>query len=159
MPVNWWNFCKVTWSHCIALTNKFAKTLLPLIHLMRMQLIKTSVTSRKQPKRPSHAVIETTIFHVGIQSVNPSTQYSPSLLRQISQIWLLQLYLPNLPGSKGIDGLNLFGASTFHTPVEKHGVFHSYFGNISSLLPVTASKAGYAIYRVSRKFPILNKII
>ena len=29
MPVKQWNFCKVKWSHYIALTNKFAKTLLP----------------------------------------------------------------------------------------------------------------------------------
>ena len=29
MPVKRWNFCKANWSHYIALTNKFAKTLLP----------------------------------------------------------------------------------------------------------------------------------
>ena len=29
MPVNRWNFRKANWSHYIALTNKFAKTLLP----------------------------------------------------------------------------------------------------------------------------------
>ena len=29
MPVKRWNFCKAKWSHYIALTNKFAKTLLP----------------------------------------------------------------------------------------------------------------------------------
>ena len=29
MPVKRWNFCKVKWSHYIALTNKFSKTLLP----------------------------------------------------------------------------------------------------------------------------------
>ena len=29
MPVKQWNFCKANWSHYIALTNKFAKTLLP----------------------------------------------------------------------------------------------------------------------------------
>ena len=29
MPVKRWNFCKTKWSHYIALTNKFAKTLLP----------------------------------------------------------------------------------------------------------------------------------
>ena len=29
MPVKRWNFRKAKWSHCIALTNKFAKTLLP----------------------------------------------------------------------------------------------------------------------------------
>ena len=30
MPVKRWNFRKAKWSHYIALTNKFAKTLLPL---------------------------------------------------------------------------------------------------------------------------------
>ena len=29
MPVKRWNFCKAKWSYYIALTNKFAKTLLP----------------------------------------------------------------------------------------------------------------------------------
>ena len=29
MPVKRWNFRKANWSHYIALTNKFAKTLLP----------------------------------------------------------------------------------------------------------------------------------
>ena len=29
MPIKWWNFHKAKWSHYIALTNKFAKTLLP----------------------------------------------------------------------------------------------------------------------------------
>ena len=29
MSVKQWNFCKAKWSHYIALTNKFAKTLLP----------------------------------------------------------------------------------------------------------------------------------
>ena len=29
MPVKRWNFRKAKWCHCVALTNKFAKTLLP----------------------------------------------------------------------------------------------------------------------------------
>ena len=29
MPVKRWNFCRANWSHYIALTNKFSKTLLP----------------------------------------------------------------------------------------------------------------------------------
>ena len=52
MPVKQWNFRKAKWSHHIALTNKFAKTLLPLIHLIWMRLTRTSVTPlREQPKR------------------------------------------------------------------------------------------------------------
>ena len=44
---------------------------------MWMRLTRTAVTPlRKQPKRLSHADIETTIFRVGIQSVNPSINFS-----------------------------------------------------------------------------------
>ena len=69
-----------------------------------MRLSRTFVALlRKQPKRLSHAVIVTTIFRVGIQSVNPSTQRSSNLLRERTQIWLLQLYLPNLTGSRGVN--------------------------------------------------------
>ena len=75
-----------------------------LIHLMWMWLIRTFMTSsRKQPKRPFHAVIKTIIFRVGMLSVNPSIQCSCSLLRETTQFLLLQLYLPNLTGSRGID--------------------------------------------------------
>ena len=55
---------------------------------------------------------------------NPSNELSCSLLRVTTQVWLLQLYLPNLTGSGEIDGpKQLIGASTFHTLVEKHGIF------------------------------------
>ena len=84
------------WSHYIALTNKFAKTLLPPDSL-DVELTTTSVTSsRKQPKRLSHAGIETTIFRVVMQSVNPSVKPFCSLLRETTQVWLLQLCLPSL---------------------------------------------------------------
>ena len=124
MPVKRWNFRKAKWSHYIVLTNKFAKTLLPLIHLMWMRLTRTSVTPlRKQPKRLSHAGIEITIFRVGMQSVNPSIKPFCSLLREMTQVWLLQLCLPSLTESEGIDGPKQFGALTSHTLVEKHEVF------------------------------------
>ena len=84
MPVKRWNFHKAKWSQYIALTNKFAKT---LFHLMWMQLTRTSVTpSRKQPKRLSHAGIETIIFRVGMQSVNLFIKLSCSLLRETTQV-------------------------------------------------------------------------
>ena len=95
-----------------------------LIHLMWMRLTRTSVTSlRKQPKRLSHAGIETTIFRVGMQSVNPSIKPFCSLLRETTQVWLLQLCLPSLTENGGIDGPKQFGALTSHTLVEKRGVF------------------------------------
>ena len=95
-----------------------------LIHLMWMRLTRTSVTPlRKQPKRLSHAGIEITIFRVGMQSVNPSIKPFCSLLRETTQVWLLQLCLPSLTENGGIDGPKQFGALTFHTLVEKRGVF------------------------------------
>ena len=82
---------------------------------MWMWLIRTFVTSsRKQPKRLSLAGIKTTIFRAGMRSVNPSKELSSSLLREMTQVWLLQLCLPSLTESGGIDGPRQFGASTFY---------------------------------------------
>ena len=95
-----------------------------LIHLMWMWLTRTSVTPlRKQPKRLSYAGIEITIFRFGMQSVNLSIKPSCSLLRETTQVWLLQLCLPSLTESGGINGPKQFGALTSHTLVVKHGVF------------------------------------
>ena len=57
-----------------------------------------------------------------MQSVNPSIKPFCSLLRETTQVWLLQLCLPSLTGSGGIDGPRQFGALTSHTLVEKTGV-------------------------------------
>ena len=81
------------------------------------------VLLRKQPKKLSHAGIEIIIFRVGMQSVNPSIKRFCSLLRETTQDWLLQLCLPSLTGSAGIDGPREFGALTSHTLGEKRGVF------------------------------------
>ena len=111
MPVKRWNFQKAKWSHYIALTNKFAKTLWPPDSLDVMRLTRTSVTPlRKQPKRLSHAGIEITIFRVGMQSVNPSIKPFCSLLRETTQVWLLQLCSPNVTESRRIDSPKQFGA-------------------------------------------------
>ena len=76
---------------------------------MWMRLTRTSVTPlRKQPKRLSHVGIEITIFRVGMQCVNPSIKPFCSLLRETTQVWLLQLCLPSLTQSRGIDGLRQF---------------------------------------------------
>ena len=89
---------------------------------MWMRLTRTSVTPlRKQPKRLFHAGIEITIFRVGMQSVNPSIKPFCSLLRETNQVWLLQLCLPSMTESRGIDGPKQFGALTSHTLVEKRG--------------------------------------
>ena len=123
MPVKRWNFRKAKWSHYIALTNKFAKTLLPPDSL-DVDATRTSVTSlRKQPKRLPHASIEITILSVGLQSVNPSIKPFCSLLRETTQVWLLQLCLPSLTKSGEIDGPRQFGALASHTLVKKRGVF------------------------------------
>ena len=124
MPIKRWNFRKAKWSHYIALTNKFAKTLLPPDSLDVDAAYQASVTPlRKQPKRLSHAAIKITIFRFRMQSVNPSIKPFCSLLRKTTQVWLLQLCFPSLTESGGIDGPKQFGALTSHTLVEKRGVF------------------------------------
>ena len=123
MPVKRWNFRKAKWSHYIALTNKFAKTLLPPDTLDVDAAYQDFCNTIKQPKRLSHAGIEITIFRVGMQSVNPSIKPFCSLLRETTQAWLLQLCLPSLTENGGIDGPRQFGALTSHTLVEKRGVF------------------------------------
>ena len=40
-----------------------------------------------------------------------------------TQVWLLQLCLPSLTESGGIDGPKQFGALTSHTLIEKHEIF------------------------------------
>ena len=124
MPVKQWNFRKAKWSHYIALTNKFAKTLLPPDSLDVDAAYQDFCNTIKKAARLSHAGIEITIFRVGMQkSVNPSIKPFCSLLRETTPAWLLQLCLPSLTGSGGIDGPRQFGALTSHTLVEKRGVF------------------------------------
>ena len=77
MAVKRWNFRKAKWSHYIALTNKFAKTLqLPdspdvdQVYQDFCNIISSAV------KDLSHVVVETTTNRAGIQSVRTSTEYS-----------------------------------------------------------------------------------
>ena len=124
MPVKQWNFRMAKWSHYIALTNKFAKTLLPPDTLdVDAAYQDFCNTIKKAAKKLSHAGIEINIFRVGMQSVNPSIKPFCSLLRETTQVWLLQLCLPSLTESGGIDDPKQFGALTSHTLVEKRGVF------------------------------------
>ena len=96
---------------------------------MWMRLARTSVTPlRKQPKRLSYAGIEITIFRVGMQSVNLFIKPFCSLLRETTQVWLLQLCLPSLTESRGIDGPKQFRALTSHTLVEKRRIVDNLTG-------------------------------
>ena len=124
MPVKRWNFRKAKWSHYIALTNKFAKTLLPPDSLNVDAAYQGFCNTIKKAakKRLSHAGIKITIFRVGMQSVNPSIKPFCRLLRETTQVWLLQLCLPSLTECGGIDGPKQFGALTSHTLVEKRGL-------------------------------------
>ena len=72
MPVKQWNFHKAKWNHCIALINKLAKTLFPPDSL--------AVGSACQDfcniiKKTAKKTIETIIFRVVIQSVNPFKEF------------------------------------------------------------------------------------
>ena len=81
MSVKRWNFRKAKWSHYIALTNKFAKTLLPPDSLdVDAAYQDFCNTIKKAAKKTIYACIEITIFHVGMQSVNPSIKPYCSLL-------------------------------------------------------------------------------
>ena len=67
VPVGRWNFRKAKWSHCIALTNKFAKTLLPPDSLdVDVAYQNFCNTIKKAAKKTIHAGIEVTIFRVGM---------------------------------------------------------------------------------------------
>ena len=67
------------WFYYFALKNKFAKILLPPDSLdMNAAYQVFCNIIKKVVKRLSHADIKTTIFHVGMQSVNPSNNVSQS---------------------------------------------------------------------------------
>ena len=86
MPDKRWNFLKANWSHHTALTNKFAKTLLPPDSLdVNAAYQDFCNTIKKAAKKTIHADIETTTFRVGMQSVNPFIKPSCSLLRETTQ--------------------------------------------------------------------------
>ena len=89
MPVKRWNFCQAKWIHNIALTNKFAKTLLLLDSLDVDVAYQDfcNIIKKKQAKRLSRAVIETTIFRVEMRSVNSSIQPFCSFLRETTRVW------------------------------------------------------------------------
>ena len=63
--------------------------------------------------------------------MNPSTKLFCSLLSETTQVWLLQLCLPSLTESEGIDGPRQFVALTSHTLVKKPWSFVNNFNGRS----------------------------
>ena len=120
MPVKQWNFRKAKWSHYIALTNKFAKTLLPPNSL--------DVDAAYQDfcntiKKAAKKTIPRGYRNNYIPCWDAKCESLCSLLKETTQVWLLQLCLPSLIGNGGIDGPRQFGALTSHALVENRGVF------------------------------------
>ena len=123
MPVKRWNFRKAKWSHYIALTNKFAKTLLPPDSLNVDAAYQDFCnTIKKAAKKTNPREYRNNYAPCWDAECESSIKLSCSLLRETTQVWLLQLCLPSLTGNGGIDGPRLFGALISYTLVEKHGV-------------------------------------
>ena len=124
MPVKRWNFGKAKWSHYIALTNKFAKTLLLPdsldVDAAYQDFCNTIKKAAKQTIPRGYRNNYIPCWDAECESLYKTFC---SLLRETTQVWLLQLCLPSLTGSGGIDGPRQFGALTSHTLVEKRGVF------------------------------------
>ena len=124
MPVKRWNFRKAKWSHYIALTNKFAKTLLPPDSLDVDAAYQDFCNIiKKAAKKTIPRGYRNNYIPCWDASVNHSIKPFRSLLRETTQVWLLQLCFPSLTENGGIDGPKQFGALTFHTLVEKREVF------------------------------------
>ena len=129
MPVKRWNFRKAKWSHYIALMNKFAKTLLPPDTLdVDVAYQNFCNTIKKAAKKTIPRGYRNN--YILCWDAESESLYKPfcSLLRETTQVWLLQLCLPSLTESGGIDGPRQFKALTSHTLVdfshsEKRGVF------------------------------------
>ena len=137
MPVKRWNFRKAKWSHYIALTNKLAKTLLPPDLLDVDATYKDFCNTIKKAAKKTIPRGYWSNYIPWMQSVNLFVKLSCSLLRETSQVWLLQLCLPSLTESGGIDGPRQFGALTSHTLVEKHEIFWITLLVGHDTLPVT----------------------
>ena len=119
-----WNFRKAKWSHYIALTNKFAKTLLlpdsfdvdaayqDFYNIIKKAAKMTILGGYQNNYIPCWDAECASLFKI-----------SCSLLGETTRVWLVQLYLPSLTRSAEINDSKQFGVSIFHTLVEKHGVF------------------------------------
>ena len=124
MPVKRWNFRKAKWSHYIALTNKFAKTLLPpdsldvdaayldFCNIIKKAAKKTIPPGCRNNCIPCWDAESESLYRTFLQS----SQENNSCLAATA-------LLASLTGSGGTDSSKQFGASTFHALFEKHRVF------------------------------------
>ena len=120
MPVKRWNFRKAKWSHYIALTNKFAKTLLPPdsldVDAAYQDFCNTIKKAAKKtiPRgcRNNYIPCCESLYKTFLQSPqgDDSSLSATALLAKLDR-------------SGGIDGPRQFGVLTSHTLVEKCGVF------------------------------------
>ena len=124
MPVKQWNFGKPKWSHYIALTNKFTKTLLPPdsldVDAAYQDFCNTIKKAAKKtiPRRYQNNYIS--CWDAECESLYKTFLQSPQ--GDNSSLAATAL-LAKLDRSGGIDGPRQFGTLTSHTLVEKHGVF------------------------------------
>ena len=124
MPVKRWNFRKAKWSHYIALTNKFAKTLLPPdtldVDAAYQDFCNTIKKAAKKTIPRGYRNTYIPCWDAECESLYKTFLQSPQ--GDDSSLAATSL-LANLTESGGIDGPKQFGALTSHTLVEKHGVF------------------------------------
>ena len=120
MPVKRWSFRKSKWNHYIALTNKFEKTLLPPDSFdVDVAYQNFCNTIKKAAKKTIPRGYQNNYIPCWDAECEFIYKLSCNLLREKTQVWLLQLCLLSLIGSGEIGGPRQFGASTFHTLVEK----------------------------------------
>ena len=124
MPVKRWNFRKAKWSHYIALTNKFAKTLLPPdsldVDAAYQDFCNTIKKAAKKTISRGYRNNYIPCWDAECESLYKTFQQSPQ--GDDSSLAATAL-LPSLTESGEINGPRQFGALTSHTLVEKHRVF------------------------------------
>ena len=124
MPVKRWNFHKAKWSQYIALTNKFAKTLLPPDSLdMDAAYQDFCNTFKKAVKKTIPRGYQNNYVPCWDKECEFLYKtFLQSLQRDNSSLAATALPV-KLDRSGGIDIPRVLGALTSHTPAEKRGVF------------------------------------
>ena len=124
MPVKRWYFRKAKWSHYIALTNKFAKTLLPPdslnVDAAYQDFCNTIKKAAKKTIPRGYRNTYIPCWDAKCESLYKTFLQSPQ--GDDSSLAATAL-LSKLDRKRGIDGPKQFGALTSHTLVEKRGVF------------------------------------